>query len=75
MKMTPEEFIDSTVEYYSTDPVNRRCVNDDGDCLYSPITADRLQSDGCAIGRHMTLEQQQKADSGGPVDVRLLKKN
>ncbi len=42
-------FLNDTLEYYSTD-VSRRNIDDDRNCLYSPLNKN---SDGCAIGRFM----------------------
>ncbi len=60
--MTAEEYLLSTVEYYSADP-NRRCVSDTQGCVYSPITAKKVGiSDGCAIGRFIPAERGAEID-------------
>lgn len=60
--MTKKELLESTVEYYSAD-VNRRCVDDLGQCFYNPAQAGKAGiSDGCAIGRFMTEKQQNLAE-------------
>ncbi|HEY9490324.1 MAG TPA: hypothetical protein VIQ51_18435 [Chryseosolibacter sp.] len=67
--MTNEELLKSTVEYYSEDPVNRRCGvrHEDGhfSCKYRP-TSNRTA--GCAIGRHLSYEAQTTFDSYGGID-------
>jgi hypothetical protein len=45
-----EEFLTDMLEYYSVDPIARRCKNSAGKCVYSPISPG---SEGCAIGRHL----------------------
>lgn len=60
--MTKEQFLQSTIDYYSVDPYNRRCHRDHG-CKYSPENAGKEgKSEGCAIGRHLTPEVQKKLD-------------
>lgn len=67
--MTEKELLESTIEYYSTD-VNRRCVADWSGCYYSPLRADKVGiSDGCAIGRFMTEEQQRLAEGHPAVSL------
>lgn len=60
--MTQEQFLTDTIEYYSKDPSRRRCMNAEGTCKYSPVVARITTSEGCAIGRHMTPENQEIAD-------------
>jgi hypothetical protein len=57
-KMT--EFLEETITYYSENPVERRCVSKNGSCWYSPVAAKKSNSQGCAIGRKMSEEQQKK---------------
>ena len=54
--MTRLEFLEDTIKYYSED-TSRRCL-DGGFCLYSPINACNNNSEGCAIGRHLTPKLQ-----------------
>lgn len=63
LKQKQLEFLNDTIEYYSTD-TNRRCVDDFSDnCFYSPVTANKESiSDGCAIGRHLTPELKLELD-------------
>jgi len=65
MKATKEEMLwllNDTVEYYSKD-VNRRCGTNATSCFYSPYSVGKGNiSDGCAIGRWMTIEQKEAAD-------------
>src|SRR5687768_8359822 len=61
--MTPQELLQSTVDYYSVDPKTRRCIDATGDCTYSPKTTGRPESEGCAIGRHLSPEIQEYFDS------------
>jgi hypothetical protein len=56
-----KEFLDETVEYYSANPEGRRCTSMIG-CHYSPQTARKFGSEGCAIGRKMTPLNAIKAD-------------
>lgn len=57
--MTKEEYLQSTINYYSEDTVYRRCQNlITGKCCYSPEHANKLQSEGCAIGRYLTSEDE-----------------
>lgn len=48
------DFLNETLEYYTTD-VSRRCAKD-GRCTYDPIRIGHENSEGCAIGRHLTPE-------------------
>lgn len=45
--MTAQEFLYYTVHHYNS---NNRCT-DGQKCTYSPITIDKKNSEGCAIGR------------------------
>ena len=57
--MTREEFLIDTIQYYSANPLERRCVDDYMLCTYTP---NKPTTQGCAIGRFMTPEQQSLAD-------------
>jgi len=50
--MNKEEFLLDMLDYYTVDPEGRRCRND-GNCWYSPETANKPTSEGCAIGRKL----------------------
>ena len=59
---TQTEFLLDMLEYYTQD-TNRRCVKSNGRCTYNPINADKQGiSEGCAIGRWMTPEHQNRGD-------------
>lgn len=61
--MTRDEILLSTLEYYTIDPINRRCVSDEGYCQYSPITALKKDlSEGCAIGRLLDKDLAREID-------------
>ncbi len=51
MKEKLLKLLEETVVYYSEDPENRRCVSEGGGCYYSPISANKPYSEGCAVGR------------------------
>jgi hypothetical protein len=56
-----EAFLNETVEYYSADPVGRRCRGRNGGgfdgCEYAPETLGKqATSEGCAIGRKLPRE-------------------
>ena len=59
------KILKETVEYYSPNPEKKRCqgITLEGykKCYYSGITANK-ETDGCAIGRLLTLEQRQNID-------------
>lgn len=50
------ELVEDTVKYYSED-TQRRCLGN-GQCYYSPVTADNPLSSGCAVGRLVSPELQ-----------------
>ena len=55
--------LNETVEYYSADPVGRRCVGERR-CAYSPIKLGLEDtSEGCAIGRKITAELAEEFDA------------
>ena len=63
--MTPQELLEDTIAYYSVNPAERRCKAIIGSCHYSPKTANKPTSDGCAIGRHLSDEVKEKFDFRG----------
>jgi len=60
--MTQEQFLKDTIDYYSANPSERRCVGSTG-CFYSPKNAENPTSDGCAIGRWLKPKVQKLFDS------------
>ena len=56
-----EEFLMDTVNYYSANPAERRCINEDGSCCYAPVGDSK--SEGCAIGRHLPRALAKKLDA------------
>ncbi len=46
------EILNETVEFYSSDPVGRRGMKDNGQCLYK-ITKENGDVCKCAVGRYM----------------------
>lgn len=50
--MSKEEFLLDMLEYYAVDPEGRRCRGE-GMCFYSPETANKPTSEGCAVGRKL----------------------
>jgi hypothetical protein len=51
--MTKEEFLIDTINHYT---LENRCVDYNGKCKYSPVYANKDNSEGCAIGRHLDPE-------------------
>ena len=47
-----QDILRDTVDYYGKDPANRRCVTDDGDCMYT------WGKNHCAVGRFLKEEYQ-----------------
>lgn len=60
--MTRQEFLQDLLDYYTVDPIKRRCMNEAGKCFYTPISTF---TDGCAIGRHLDKELQHEFDNDG----------
>lgn len=63
--MTEQELLQSTIDYYSVDPKNRRCSDDTQRiCNYYPGNTGKIKlSEGCAIGRHLSEKIQRELDS------------
>jgi len=55
-----EDFLLDMLEYYCENPEERRNQNVYGNCMYAP---QKDTSEGCAIGRKISKELQQKFDS------------
>lgn len=54
--------LQDTIEYYTQDPIGRRCKNSE-ECCYSPKTIDKeATSEGCAVGRLLPTELQEFLD-------------
>ena len=45
-----QDILKDTVDYYNEDPANRRCITDDGDCMYT------WGKNHCAVGRFLKDE-------------------
>lgn len=62
--------LEDTVKYYSEN-TERRCVETDNLCSYSPENVGNTISEGCAIGRLLTPEIKERLDiEFGALDVR-----
>lgn len=54
--------LQDTIQYYSQDPIGRRC-KDLNECCYSPNTIQKEEtSEGCAVGRLLSAELQEYLD-------------
>lgn len=54
--------LQDTIQYYTQDPIGRRCKNSE-ECCYSPKTVDKeATSEGCAVGRLLPTELQEFLD-------------
>ena len=51
-KQKMQDILKETVDYYREDPSGRRCVTDDGDCMYT------WGKNHCAVGRFLKTEYQ-----------------
>jgi hypothetical protein len=61
--MTNQELLIDALEYYTVDPVGRRCKDEDG-CYYSPKSVGKEStSSGCLIGRLLSPELAELIDS------------
>ena len=49
-----QDILKDTVDYYREDPVNRRCLDDDGNCMYT------WGDNHCAVGRYLKPEYQKE---------------
>ena len=47
-----QDILKDTVDYYNEDPANRRCITDDGECMYT------WGDNHCAVGRYLKEEHQ-----------------
>ena len=64
-----QDLLKDTVDYYSKDPANRRCVTDDGDCCYT------WGKNHCAVGRYLKPEYQKEDWSENNSSVYQLYEN
>lgn len=54
--------LQDTIQYYSQDPIGRRC-SDDNSCSYSPKTLwKEATSEGCAVGRLLSPKLREELD-------------
>lgn len=54
--------LQDTIQYYTQDPIGRRCKNSEW-CCYSPKTVGKeATSEGCAVGRLLSAELQEYLD-------------
>jgi hypothetical protein len=61
--MSNTELLLDALEYYTVDPVGRRCVDEDNECRYSPVSLGRQEtSEGCAIGRLLNSDVAKRID-------------
>ena len=49
-----QDILKDTVDYYRVDPVNRRCLDGDGNCMYT------WGDNHCAVGRYLKPEYQRE---------------
>ena len=53
-KQRMQDILKDTVDYYRADPLNRRSVDDDGNCMYT------WGDNHCAVGRYLKPEYQRE---------------
>ena len=61
-----QDLLKDTVDYYSEDPSGRRCMTDDGDCMYT------WGKKHCAVGRYLKPEYQDETWSDNNMSVNEL---
>jgi len=61
-----QDILKETVDYYNEDPVNRRSVTKDGDCMYT------WGKNHCAVGRFLKEEYQDETWDGNNESVNEL---
>ena len=49
-----QDILKDTIDYYNEDPLKRRCVNNDGSCIYT------WGDNHCAVGRYFKPEYQKE---------------
>ena len=65
-KQKMQDLLKETVDYYREDPSGRRCMTDDGDCMYT------WGKKHCAIGRYMRTEYQDETWENNNMSVNEL---
>lgn len=61
--MTKEELLINGLKYYCVNPQERRCIDEKGNCRYSPYSLGKEEtSEGCWIGRLLDPEVAKKID-------------
>lgn len=63
------DFLNDMIDYYSENPVERRCTNEERGCFYSPETINLPNSEGCAIGRKLPRDLANTIDKNGEYDI------
>ena len=53
-----QDILKDTIDYYEKDPSKRRCLTDDGDCMYT------WGNKHCAVGRFLRKEYQDETWDG-----------
>ena len=61
-----QDILKETVDYYNEDPVNRRSITEDGDCMYT------WGKQHCAVGRFLKEEYQDETWDGNNDSVNEL---
>lgn len=69
LKQKQAKVLQETLEYYKQDPQAKRC-KEGKTCAYSPYTVGKQDtSEGCAVGRLLTPELQQRLDKENEGDI------
>ena len=63
------QLLNETIAYYSENPTERRCVAKSGGCFYSPKSAGKPNSEGCAIGRLLSPNKKEQLDNEDSADT------
>ena len=61
-----QDILKDTIDYYSKDPANLRCITDDGDCMYT------WGKNHCAVGRFLKKEYRDERWEGNNESVYQL---
>lgn len=68
-----EEILYDTLEYYTENPLDRRCIDHRNNCRYSSKSIDKSTSEGCAIGRLFEESISEEIDNRiGEISIDLL---
>tara|TARA_R100001086_G_scaffold125620_1_gene64957 strand:- start:140 stop:574 length:435 start_codon:yes stop_codon:yes gene_type:complete len=65
-KQQMQDILKDTIDYYNEDPLKRRCVNNDGSCIYT------WGDNHCAVGRYLKPEYQKENWSENSMSVHEL---